>query len=116
MNEHRERVVDALLGGVIFAVIFLCYLLSCLGCATTKCPPCVPEIEEIAVYVPTLSCPAFEPLPALAYPEWPETPYRASSEELRAFYADVVATLHARERILLERIEALEMLLKTYHQ
>ena len=115
--EWHERISDALLGGVIAAVIFLCYIISCLGCSSTRlCSECVPETEIITIEVPVLSCPAFEPLPMLTYPEWPEVPYRASSEELRAFYAEVVATLHARERILLERILALEELLDTYKQ
>ena len=115
--EWHERVSDGLLGGVIAAVIFLCYIISCLGCSSTRlCPPCVPETEVITVNVPVLSCPAFEPLPMLEYPEWPEVPQGASEGALNAFYAEVVATLHARERILLERIAALEMLLKTYHQ
>jgi hypothetical protein len=50
----------------------------------------------------------------LEYPEWPETPQGASEGSLRAFYADVVATIHARERILLERIAVLEELLNSY--
>ena len=116
MSDLSDRITDGLLGGCIFAVLLLCYLISCLGCATTQCPPCVPEIEEIVIKVPVLSCPAFEPLPLLTYPQWPEVPHRASSEELRAFYADVVATLHAREKILLERVEALETVLNTYRQ
>jgi hypothetical protein len=114
MKNQYDRIADGLIGGVLFAVIFLCYIFSCLGCATTRCPPCVPETEVITVYVPTLSCPAFEPLPALTYPEWPELPQNASSEELRAFYANVVAAIHAREKILLERISALELLLDSY--
>jgi hypothetical protein len=116
MKSFRDRAIDGLLGGVLFAVLFLCYIISCLGCATTRCPPCVPETEVITVEVPVLSCPAFEPLPMLEYPSWPEVPQNASSEEVRLFYANVVAAIHARERILLERIEALGMLLKEYHQ
>ena len=114
--EWHERISDGLLGGIIFAVIFLCYIISCLGCATTKCPPCIPETETITVNVPTLACPAFEPLPDLEYPPWPRVPYSASEGALKAFYADVVSTLHSRERILLERIAALEELLDTYRQ
>ena len=110
-----ERVGDGLLGGIIAAVILLCYVFSCIGCAsTTPCPPCVPEIETITVNVPTLACPAFEPLPTLTYPSWPEVPLVASEGAYKAFYADVVATLSARERILLGRISALELILDTY--
>jgi hypothetical protein len=116
MKLHKiiEYGGDGLIGGVIAAVIFLCYLVSCLGCATTACPPCIPEIETITMYVPTLSCPEPEILPTLTYPDWPEVPYGASEGALKAFYADVVATQAARERILLEYIEALELLLNVY--
>ena len=114
LDEFLERGADGLIGGVLAGVILLCYVFSCLGCATTKCPPCIPEIETITVKVPVLSCPEPEPLPTLEYPSWPEVPYGASEGALKAFYADVVATQAARERILLERIEALESLLDNY--
>ena len=115
LDEFLERGADGLMGGVIAAVIFLCYLVSCLGCATVKpCPPCIPEVETITVKVPVLSCPEPEILPTLEYPDWPEVPYGGSEEDLKAWYADIAATLHARERILLERIEALELLLDSY--
>ena len=112
--SNFDRIGDGLIGGVLFAVILICYIFSCLGCATTQCPPCVPETEIITIEVPVLSCPAFEPLPTLTYPEWPEAPQGASEVSLKAFYADVVATLKARERILLERLLILEGLLDNY--
>lgn len=115
LDEFLERAGDGLIGGVIAAVILLCYLISCLGCATTACPECIPEIKTITVKVPVLSCPEPEPLPTLACPDWPEVPQVASEEAYKSFYADVVATQAARESILLQHIAALETLLDSYN-
>ena len=113
-DDWLERGADGLLGGVIAGVILLCYLVSCLGCATTKCPPCIPEVEIVEVLTPVLSCPPPPAIPSLSMPEWPEVPTAATADSIKAFYADVVSTLKARERILLERLEVLEKILGSY--
>ncbi|KKN78996.1 hypothetical protein LCGC14_0344720 [marine sediment metagenome] len=112
LGKFLDHGAEGLIGGVVAAVIFLCYLISCLGCVSTT--PCIPEIETITVYVPSLSCPEPEILPTLTYPDWPEVPYGGSQVALKAWYADVVATLRARERILLTRISTLVLLLDSY--
>ena len=114
MRKSDNAIEEGLIGGVIAAVILICYALSCMGCATTQCPPCVPEIETITVKVPVLSCPAPEALPTLTYPSWPEVPQTASEDDWKAFYANVVATLAAREKILQSRVAALEEMLDYY--
>ena len=114
MRKTHNDIEEGLIGGLIAAVVLICYALSCMGCATTQCPPCVPEIETITVKVPVDACEPPEPLPTLTYPEWPEVPQTASEDEWKAFYADVVATQWAREKIFLDRIEAIEKILDGY--
>lgn len=105
------------LGGCILGIIAVMYalmILSNIGCATTQCPPCVPEIETITVKVPTLACPAPEALPTLTYPSWPKAPQIVSEGALKAFYVDVVVVGKAREKILLDRIRVLSEMLDQY--
>lgn len=113
MRERLEWLVDGCILGII-VVFFIIMLLTNFGCATTKCPPCVPEIETITVKVPVDACEPPEELPTLTYPPWPEVPQGASEDDWKAFYADVAVTLKAREKILQSRIAALEELLNTY--
>ena len=109
-----DRIGDGLIGGTLAAIVLLCYVFSCLGCATTKCPPCVPEQEIVTIQVPVLSCPVPAVLPTLTYPEWPKPPQIASEGAVKGFYADVVATSKAREKILLDRIQVLDEQIQQY--
>ena len=111
-----DRIGDGLIGGVLFAVVFLCYVFACIGCATTKCPPCVPEQEVVTIEVPVLSCPSPAELPTLTYPEWPKPPQIVTEGAAKGFYADVVATQRARERLLLDRVQVLEDQLNQYRE
>ena len=113
MKERLEWLVDGCILGII-VVFFIWMFLTNTGCATTACPPCVPEIETITVKVPVPSCEPPEELPTLTYPSWPEVPQGASEDDWKAFYAGVVATVAARERIFLDRIEAIEKILDGY--
>ena len=99
---------------VLLGAIALVSIGSCLGCATTKCPPCVPEREIIEVKVPVPLCEPPPVLPILEYPDWPSLEQGASEDEIKAFYAACVATLNAREMIMLERIRDLEAVLESY--
>jgi len=114
MRKTYNDIEEGLIGGLIAAVVLICYALSCMGCATTQCPPCVAEVETITVKVPVLACNPPEELPALTYPSWPLVPTAASEDDWKTFYADVTATLAAREKILQSRIAALEELLDHY--
>ena len=102
------------LSGCLAGVVVLMYVFSCLGCATTKCPPCVPEQEIVTIQVPVLSCPVPAVLPDLTYPDWPEPPQIISEGATKGFYADVVAVGKAREKILLDRIQVLGDQLEQY--
>jgi len=113
MRERLEWLVDGCILGII-VIFFIIMLLNSYGCATTACPPCVPEIETITVKVPVDACEPPEELPTLTYPPWPEVPQGASEDAWKAFYADVVAAVAARERIFLDRIEAIEKILDGY--
>ena len=91
---------------MVLIVAMLSLLISLLGCSSVKaCPECIPEIQTIEVKVPVYSCPPTEELPPLVLPAWPVLPEGADEGQLKAFYVDCVATLHARERALLEYIE-----------
>jgi len=91
---------------VIGGVIFLSLVFSCLGCTSVKaCPECIPEVQTVEVKIPVYSCPPTEDLPPLVLPAWPVLPEGADEGQLKEFYSDCVATLHARERALLEYIE-----------
>ena len=91
---------------VIGSVVALSLMFSCLGCSSVKaCPDCIPEIQTVEVKVPVYSCPPTEELPPLVLPAWPVLPAEVDEGQLKAFYVDCVATLHARERALLEYIE-----------
>jgi len=91
---------------MVLIVAMLSLLISLLGCSSVKaCPECIPEIQTIEVKVPVYSCPPTEELPPLVLPAWPVLPEGASEDQLKEFYSDCVATLHARERALLEYIE-----------
>ena len=91
---------------MVLIVAMLSLLISLLGCSSVKaCPECIPEIQTIEVKVPVYSCPPTEELPPLVLPAWPVLPTEADEGQLKAFYVDCVATLHARERALLEYIE-----------
>ena len=108
--DPLETLMAVCLGGVICIVI----LLSCVGCATTKCPECVPEVQVVRVDVPVPSCEPPPVLPILEYPEWPTLVVDPTEDELKAFYAACVATLNAREKIMLERIKSLQSILQEY--
>ena len=112
-DERSEWFVDGCILGII-AVFYAWLLLSNVGCATTACPPCVPEVETITINVPVDACEPPEALPTLTYPQWPEVPQTASEDDWKAFYANVVATLAAREKILQSRVSALEEMLDYY--
>jgi len=94
---------------MVFIVAMLSLLISLLGCSSVKaCPECIPEIHTVEVKVPVYSCPPTEELPPLVLPAWPVLPEGADEGQLKEFYSDCVATLHARERALLEYIHMLE--------
>jgi hypothetical protein len=114
MRFDRNDLEEGLLGGILAAIILLFYVVSCLGCSTTACPPCVPIVETITVLAPVDACEPPEQLPTLEYPQWPEVPQTASGDALKAFYADVAATIAARERIFLSYIAAQKKLLDAY--
>ncbi len=114
MRFDKNDLEEGLIGGMLAAVILLLYILSCLGCSTTACPPCVPTVETVTIRVPVLSCPKPLILPALVYPAWPEIPTDPTDEELKKFYAAVVATVGAREQIFLDRIDADEKIIDLY--
>ena len=91
---------------MVLIVAMLSLLISLLGCSSVKaCPECIPEIQTVEVKVPVYSCPPTEELPPLVLPAWPVLPTEADEGQLKEFYSDCVATLHARERALLEYIE-----------
>jgi hypothetical protein len=114
MRKTHNDIEEGLIGGAIAAVILTCYAISCMGCSTTQCPPCVPIVETITIKVPVDACEPPEILPTLEYPEWPKPPQGASEDAWKAFYADVVATSEARERIFLAHIAAQSALLDSY--
>jgi hypothetical protein len=114
MRKTIHDIEEGLIGGMIAAVVLICYAISCMGCATTQCPPCVPIVETITIKVPVDACEPPEDLPTLEYPEWPKPPQGASEVAWKAFYADVVATVNARMAILLQRIEAQAIMLNNY--
>ena len=116
MKFSDNDIQDGILGGIMAAVVLTCYLLSCLGCTTTQCPPCIPEVETITINVPVDSCEPPEALPTLEYPPWPKVPQAASEDDWKAFYAIVVATVDARERIFLAHIAAQKELLDSYRK
>jgi hypothetical protein len=74
----------------------------------------VPIVETITIKVPVDACEPPEDLPTLEYPSWPEVPQGASEDAWKAFYADVVATVAARERIFLAHVAAQKELLDSY--
>ena len=114
MRKTHNDIEEGLIGGLIAAAVLICYVLSCIGCATTQCPPCVPEVETVVINVPVDACEPPEALPTLTYPQWPEVPQTASEDDWKAFYANVVAVQAAREKILLDRLTAIEKILDGY--
>ena len=102
--------------GALFAVIALAVIIMLLsaGCATT-CPPCIPKVETVEVKVPVYSCPSPEELPLLDLPSLPPVPQDGASEsEIKAWYAQMVSAVKARQQILLNRIQLLEEFLDRY--
>ena len=94
---------------MVLIVAMLSLLISLLGCSSVKaCPECIPEIQTVEVKVPVYSCPPTEELPPLVLPAWPVLPTEADEGQLKEFYSDCVATLHARERALEDYIEMLK--------
>ena len=94
---------------VIGSVLLLSLVFSCIGCTSVKaCPECIPEIQTVEVKIPVYSCPPTEELPPLVLPAWPVLPEEADEGQLKEFYANCVATLHARERTLTEYIGLLQ--------
>ena len=94
---------------MVLIVAILSLLISLLGCSSVKaCPECIPEIHTVEVKVPVYSCPPTEELPPLVLPAWPVLPEGADEGQLKEFYSDCVATLHARERVLQEYIQLLQ--------
>jgi len=97
--------------------VLLLFLVSLLaGCSTTRCPPCVAEREVIEVKVPVPSCEPPPELPGLEYPDWPILPENPSEDQIKAFYAGLVATQKARERMCLDYVKSLEEILDGYRQ
>jgi hypothetical protein len=101
---------------IIGSTIAIAVLLSCIGCATTKCPPCVPKVETVQISVPVPSCEPPAVLPMVEYPDWPVLPQNATGDQKRAFYAACVATLNARWKIALEAIKARDLILEAYRE
>jgi hypothetical protein len=117
MNEPKwkwlDAVGDGLLGGVLAAVILLCYLITCLGCTTT-CPPCQPTIETVEVKVPVYSCPSPPESEMPLAPAYPILPDQSSDQDIKAWYAEVASLVKAREKILLDYVKYLQDILEEY--
>ena len=120
--------LETLMTVCLLGAITICVFLSC-GCATTKCPECVPEIQVVSVSVPVPSCEPPAVLPILEYPDWPTLVTDPSTldgsltdreaellveAQLKAFYAQCVAVQHAREKIMLEAIRSRDLILEEY--
>ena len=110
--DPMRTIVAVLLGGAVALLI----VFSCIGCATTKCPECVPEVQVVSVSVPVPSCEPPAVLPMVEYPDWPTLVRDPSEGELKAFYAECVAVQHAREKIMLEAIRARDLILEEYRE
>lgn len=99
---------------VLGAVTFIAVMLSCIGCATTQCPECVPEIKTVEVKVPVYSCPVPEAEPPFVLPPWPEFPSTTEEQAMKDWYAALVSTQKVREKVLKSRIEYLRGVLGAY--
>ena len=110
MRYNGEGPPAGFVFGAIAALIFILMVVSCLsGCATTQCPPCVPERETITIKQPVDACEPALDVPPIELPTWPSVPAQGVSEaQLKAFYAQVVATQNAREKIYEEYIRNLQ--------
>ena len=99
---------------IIGSAVAIALLLSCIGCATTKCPECVPEVQVVSVSVPVPSCAVPPVLPVLDLPDWPKLVTDPKESEMKAFYAQCVAVQKAREKIMLEAIRSRDLILDEY--
>jgi hypothetical protein len=115
-DHWLDRLFNGCLPGVLAGLILLAFALSFLlsaGCAST-CPP--PKTEILKVEVPVYSCPQPPDLPPLTLPAFPPVPQELEDEDLKSWYAEMVAVVKARHQILLDRIEYLEEILEEYRQ
>lgn len=118
-NDDGLRLIrhlgDGCLAGVLAAIIILIYAFLMLGCAST-CPPCQPRIETVEVKIPVYSCPSPPTIDPIVLPSHPQLTPQAPDDELKAWYAEMVATIHSREQMCLDYIEYLIDLLEEYRQ
>jgi hypothetical protein len=117
MESNRiPNVLEITLTLALMFLILVCFFLSCIGCSTTRCPECVPEIVTREIQVPVRYCeppPQFEDLELAA---WPVLPGNPTEDDIKQWYARCVSTLEARERALLNRIELYREVLSGYDQ
>jgi hypothetical protein len=113
-SDRDPEVLETLSALILGAAIFIALVSWCLGCSTTRCPECVPEVQIKEVLVPVRTCEKPPIVDDLQLPEWPTLPENATEDQVKQWYAQCVSVLNARERIFAERIELLKKILAGY--
>ena len=116
-DPEDKDVLNTLAAIIVGGTLLLGIMFSCIGCSTTLCPECVPEIQTVEVKIPVPSCPDVQIPPPVVLPEYPSPESfiqeNASIDEaFKAWYAEMSTTVESREEILRERISTLEKLLR----
>lgn len=112
-NDDMFEVGASIALGVAVFLVFAIIILT-TGCAS--CPECVAEIETIEVKIPVAVYPEVPDVPALVLPEYPRPPSEVSEGATKDWYAEMVATVRARERLLLGRVELLLGILESFRE
>ena len=114
-SKDMVRTGDGCLSGCLIAIIVLCVIVVFLNQGCSTCPPCQPKVEIVEVKVPVYACPKPPELLPLSLSEYPTVPgVGATDSEMKAWYAAMVATLHARDSIRDNYIQYLIDLLEEY--
>jgi hypothetical protein len=113
-SDRTPKVWETVMTVLLAATITFCFLFSCLGCKTTRCPECVPEIQTQTVEVPVRYCEPPPEIQVLNLPPWPTLPDNPTEDQLKEWYARCVSTYEAREKILMERYELYRKILEEY--
>lgn len=92
--------------------VCLIALLVFTGCATTT--PCPPPAAPIEVELPIYRCPPPVELLPVELPPWPVLAADPTPEQIKIWYADMVAMIKARETLLLEDSAACRGILEAY--